>query len=187
MKEGFIEVHDNILPPAIEDSICSVSLNNVSYNYKSDLVYGGGEHFFPGFVRNLYDPNQQYTDFKYFPLYSQVLSYFCIKRQINIISIERYRMFLSLPFQGKDQSVGIHTDLEDSNGETIPHWTCLYYVNDSDGDTIFFDNDKNEIKRVSPKKGRVIFFDGKIPHSGNYLTQNERIGVNINFIGELWK
>jgi ectoine hydroxylase-related dioxygenase (phytanoyl-CoA dioxygenase family) len=61
---------------------------------------------------------------------------------------------------------------------------CLYYVTDSDGDTIFFDDNENEIKRVSPKKGRIAFFDGTINHCSSNPTKLHRSVINFDFIGE---
>ena len=61
----------------------------------------------------------------------------------------------------------------------------LYYVNDSDGDTLFFDNkDKlNIIKRVSPKKGRVVHFDNnKLHASWIHLHLPSSLELAKNFI-----
>ena len=60
----------------------------------------------------------------------------------------------------------------------------LYYVNDSDGDTFFFDNpDKlNIIKRVSPKKGRLVHFDGHLIHASTHPSKSDkRVVFNINY------
>lgn len=71
--------------------------------------------------------------------------------------------------------------------------TAIYYVNDSDGDTIFFEDPKDkkssnvselkEINRVSPKKGQIVYFDSKILHS-NALNKDTkyRCVINFNFI-----
>ena len=60
--------------------------------------------------------------------------------------------------------------------------TLLYYVNDSDGDTLFFDNDLNITKRVTPKKNRAILFDSNMLHAGANPIKNEtRIVINIIF------
>jgi hypothetical protein len=62
--------------------------------------------------------------------------------------------------------------------------TCIYYVNDSDGDTIFFEEDGvTEIERVSPKKGRFVYFDSSIPHAGSPPKNHQvRCVINLNFI-----
>ena len=69
-----------------------------------------------------------------------------------------------------------HVDRKDK------HIVLLYYVNDTDGDTILFDNNLNIIKRVSPKKNRVLIFDGNILHAGcSPIQSKKRVGINFNF------
>ena len=55
----------------------------------------------------------------------------------------------------------VHVDIID-----VPHISLLYYINESDGDTLFF-KDKEIIKRVSPKKNRLVISEGPIPHCSN--------------------
>ena len=79
-----------------------------------------------------------------------------------------------------------------------PHIACIIYMNDSDGDTIIFNEtsenysteklDKTSIddltikKRVQPKKGRVLLFDGSLIHTGCSPYNNKnRILLNSNF------
>ena len=65
--------------------------------------------------------------------------------------------------------------------------TAIYYVSDTDGDTFFFDENLDHTltvsAKVSPKKGRLVYFDTKTIHAGqspfNYDT---RIVLNLNFI-----
>jgi hypothetical protein len=60
------------------------------------------------------------------------------------------------------------------------HLVVLYYVNDADGDTVFF-NEKNEIiKSVSPKRGRVVAFDGSIYHGGGVPKNGPRCAINFD-------
>ena len=69
----------------------------------------------------------------------------------------------------------IHTDRNQNNFVSF-----LYYVNDSDGDTIFFDKDENEFKRIKPKKGTGILFKSNINHSGsNPINSDKRIVINF--------
>ena len=75
-----------------------------------------------------------------------------------------------------------------------PHTVMIYYVNDSDGDTFLFNeyfdrqnllniNTLSVLKRIKPKKGRCIIFDGFQLHAGAYpITHNKRIVVNFNFL-----
>jgi hypothetical protein len=73
------------------------------------------------------------------------------------------------------------------DGEFV-HWVVVYYVNDTDGDTIIFNEtygskfDKLTVKqRVSPKKGRAVAFPGKYFHaSSNPIDVDVRCVININ-------
>ena len=68
-----------------------------------------------------------------------------------------------------------HNDFE------FNHKVVIYYVVDSDGDTLFFNKKGDIINRVKPKKGRCVIFDGNILHaSQNPIKSTERIVININ-------
>lgn len=63
------------------------------------------------------------------------------------------------------------------------HKVLIYYANDSDGETFFFDKDLKIINQVMPKKGRFVMFDGDILHAAGFNKSTEiRINVNFNFI-----
>ena len=58
---------------------------------------------------------------------------------------------------------------------------CLYYIDDSDGDTFFFDEDWDIIQRVSPKAGRMVLFQNDIYHASSPPQENNgRIVLNTN-------
>jgi len=59
--------------------------------------------------------------------------------------------------------------------------SLLYYVNDSDGDTYFFDEDLNIVDKVSPKKNRAIVFPSNMIHAGSNPIKNG-IRMVINFV-----
>ncbi len=80
---------------------------------------------------------------------------------------------------------------QDSDIESV---SILYYVNESDGDTFLFNEfyEKGKLpnltlaKRVSPKKNRVVLFDGRRYHAGSNPRHNrERIVINFVFKGKL--
>ena len=73
-----------------------------------------------------------------------------------------------------------HTDLK------VPNLTCIYYVNDSDGDTVIFnERQKSEeytiAESITPKKNRLLVFDGDIYHTGHSPKKHRnRILINTN-------
>ena len=63
--------------------------------------------------------------------------------------------------------------------------SMIYYVHDTDGDTVFYDdNCKKIIKKVSPKKGRAVIFDSLIFHSYKRPAKSDK-RVVINFIVDI--
>ena len=177
--EKFIEVFDNVLSPLLEDNIENFILksNNIKWDFNPNIsgvsnnqIYGFQNTFFSKFdniiIEDIFSPLFQV-------LYSLPLS-----TPISIVEILQSRLFLQTPSPTPGiQKSAIHTDLID-----FPHWVCLYYVNDSDGDTVFYNDNLKEIKRVSPKKGRIVFFDGSIKHTGS-TPKTLRANINFNFIG----
>ena len=74
-----------------------------------------------------------------------------------------------------------HQDLEHE------HTTAIYYVSDSDGDTLVY-NEKEPsdeytiMESITPKKNRLIIFDGLHFHTGHSPMEHpSRILVNMNF------
>jgi hypothetical protein len=69
--------------------------------------------------------------------------------------------------------------------------TAIYYVNDSDGKTVIYNEtfeEKNfsnltEHTVVQPKKGRLVVFDGQRLHAGsNPVNSNQRMVINLNIV-----
>jgi len=116
----------------------------------------------------------------------------------NVKSILRIRCILNT-VADKNYEFGSHIDL------TQPHRTALLYLNDSDGDTIIYNerytpsvvplNEKVEIddsvpdltvkETVTPKANRMTIFDGHLYHSGETpTTVARRVAININYTTE---
>lgn len=72
-----------------------------------------------------------------------------------------------------------HTD------DDHPHYVILYYVNDSDGDTLLRLPDGEEV-RITPKKGRAVTFYGSLKHAPmSPVTTRYRCVININVKGDV--
>jgi len=110
------------------------------------------------------------------------------------INFLRVRLALQLA-NGKDSHNAAHTDWEND------HYAALFYLNNSSGDTVFFDqyDDPNEgtvderwyrgrtqeyteRHRVTPEENKLFIFDGHQYHSSSNPVDNPyRIICNFNF------
>jgi hypothetical protein len=130
------------------------------------------------FMYTSYDDQDKRSD----ELGIEILKKFCVKNKIEYESILRIRRNTSFLCNDRRPSEP-HID----NGKS--HLVFLYYVNDSDGDTILYKNKYNKEQDndmivdtvISPKAGRGILFDGKTYHSFCYPNINDiRSTININ-------
>ena len=106
----------------------------------------------------------------------------CKKIGVDNIDVLQGRSFLQLPLNLKDRSVDIpHRDLEDTDN----FFVVLYYVCDSDGDTVIYnETEESDVytlkQKVSPKQGRVVVFDGTLMHTAEQPLNNVRCVINYN-------
>jgi hypothetical protein len=113
---------------------------------------------------------------EHLPNFSLIPQIVCaeIGKQMKEIIIAR--IFVVTPHDTQLEHYAPHTDLP------FDHLVVLYYVNDADGDTVFF-NEKNEIiKSVSPKRGRAVAFDGSIYHGGGIPKTGPRCAINFDIL-----
>lgn len=113
----------------------------------------------------------------FYPDAAKILEKFCNKTNTPIKKLIRIKANLQLPEHRKDTQYNTpHVD------NYIPHMVAIYYVNDSDGSTFFFDNNKKIVEKVESKRGRMVIFPGNTYHAGQPPTRNKRIVINFNFI-----
>ena len=78
-----------------------------------------------------------------------------------------------------------HVDLKYDNGEVVPHWVCVYYLDYNDAPTYLFKENLEIAEKIKPEKGTALFFDGSTLHAGsNPALEPLRFVVNIDFIPE---
>ena len=119
----------------------------------------------------------------YHHLFTPMLSKACQYLKMPEAEILQGRSFLQFPLVNVDTSVvdTPHIDLD----EGWEHAVVLYYVVDSDGDTIIY-NEKVESeeytikKSFTPKQGRVVLFDGGLYHTAEQPLNNNRCIVNYD-------
>ena len=130
------------------------------------------------------DDTPGYVESELHSLFIPLLQRACFKLGISKVNALQGRSFLQFPLRLKDKTVDTpHIDLE-----TIRHFVVLYYVCDSDGDTIIY-NERKESKtytvkqKVTPKQGRVVLFDGGLMHTAAQpINSNVRCIVNYDLI-----
>ena len=137
----------------------------------------------------IYDEDQSIEDQKateeidhFHYLFLAMLKHVCVRMNIKKINVLQGRSFLQFPLNLKDKTVDTpHVDLQQE------HLVALYYVCDSDGDTIIY-NERHEPadkvytvkQRVTPKQGRMVLFDGSLYHTAEQPKRNVRCVVNYN-------
>lgn len=62
------------------------------------------------------------------------------------------------------------------------YYSLIYYVNDTDGDTLFFDKNLNVVKKITPQKGKAILFKSNTLHAAcNPINSYKRSVINFVF------
>jgi len=114
-------------------------------------------------------------------LFLPMLNDVCRRMNIKNINVLQGRSFLQFPLNLKDRSVDTpHIDIHNKE-----HLVALYYVCNSDGDTIIY-NEREELgtytikQKVTPKQGRIVLFDGSLYHTAEQPLNNVRCIVNYN-------
>ena len=177
-----IKIVDNIIDKDRQELIKKTLLEdeNFYWTYVDDVSLKDNSHQRrPGFKHHFVKDNV-------------VLSQFT-KTILPIVSDHSYvinaRSFLQLPLNQKFIGKGVDTPHLDL---TTPHTVVLYYVCDSDGDTILYNyesKDENDIpyfedvkiqKKVTPKQGRAVIFNGLTWHTAEQPKNNLRCIINFN-------
>jgi hypothetical protein len=100
---------------------------------------------------------------------------------INLSSIYHLRFNL-LTKQTESIPPHFHTDIPKSffieHSNLGKHYSALYYINDSDGCTVFEDSNM----KINPVKNTGLVFDGSLSHSASYpMVNSSRFVLNMNF------
>ena len=140
--------------------------------------------FFHGYVdnKNDNDNNVGTVNSIFHHLFVPLIENVCRKIDKQNVNVIKGRSFLQLPINYKGERIDTpHVDIVGD------HFVILYYVCDSDGDTIIYNekvkSDNYTIqKRITPKQGRVVLFDGSYYHTAEQPTDNIRCVVNYDLI-----
>ena len=131
--------------------------------------------FFHGYVDYPSELSSSFHD-----LFTELIQNSCGKLRLENVRVIQGRSFCQLPISSDKMSVDTpHIDTKDD------HFVMLYYVCDSDGDTIIYnetvESENYTIQqRITPKQGRVVLFDGAYYHTAEQPLNNIRCVVNYN-------
>lgn len=94
----------------------------------------------------------------------------------NELNFYRAKINLKLPHPKANlDSFDIpHTDVDSKS------YSMIYYINDTDGDTFFFDDNGNIVDRINPTKNRLLIFDSCHKHAAGFpVIHNNRVVINM--------
>jgi hypothetical protein len=177
------EFNSNNFPYYFNDTINNNIEDNIYTDKRITNAYG--------LSHTIYNCETKLINSNYYFLVLPIL--FSLEEKINIqikeIKRIRVRRTTQNPNHNLEKFNPPHVDL----AELEPYYSLVYYVEDSDGDTILFNKEykNNEVFksdnekilfRIPPKKGRGLFFKGKIYHSGNCPVKYiKRTIINFDF------
>lgn len=186
---------DNLLPQQVADEIEQVLFTDADWHFVSDVTFGSGADYrsTPAFGHVFKNIEWAGHNDNFLPLVMPIVNEACDRINFKIHSIQKARSFLQVPLHKNFTETtldALHVD------QPYPHLVVLYYVIDSDGDTIIVDHkregpanftldakDYPELVRVTPKKNRVVIFDGDTYHTAEQPQHGLRCIINFNVLG----
>lgn len=166
----------------------SIYTQKVKFDIKNNFIT-----ISPGLTHIVYDEGIRSNIFN---LLRSILYFLEKNEDFTISTIHRIRIRRTLPYPNHTEHKfnAPHIDLE----QISQYLTFVYYVDDSDGDTILFKytkdsmsqkyseinnfTEKDVLIRIPPKKGNGILFNGQMYHSGNCpVKYTHRTIINFDF------
>jgi hypothetical protein len=179
-----MKIIDNVMPSVMEDQLHSMCISkDFAWSFLQDVTWADQASKFtkssyPSFAHvAIYDKKPSPATPNTVSLISSMLLCISDKAGLDANNLQRVRFGMYLPISNPPLHNNIHVDMFE------PHTVCLYYVNDTDGDTFFFDKEKKIVERITPKKGRMVVFDGLTFHASSMPSKNYRITLNMDYVG----
>lgn len=188
-----IRVIDNFVPKVFQDQLENqLSAVDFTWIYFPHTSTPNSQGVFVD--KNCFDTSQFVHRFladgepvsNYYPLVYPFL-YFMSIHNCEVSRFWRCKSNMTLPITVPE---GTHTYPHTDLDENVKGVSLIYYANDSDGDTIFFEESSKDFngtlterQRVSPKKGTAVLFDPSIIHAGQVPKNSKnRLVVNAIFL-----
>ncbi len=195
--ENKVFVVDDILTKKQQEDLKRILLSSqFPWHFVPDVTGGGGRDGRPAFKNQLIYDGKVNVGGKALSLLQQLIDNSLSKLHEELNVKANYELFrivtiLQMPLAnlGGSRRDAHHIDFKKK------HLNILYYVFDADGDTVIFENmyhpndikvpEPNELKvkkKVTPKQGRVVIFDGYHWHTGTQPKKGMRCIINSNVL-----
>lgn len=188
-------VIDDLLPEEVANEIEDILFNELNWKFIKDITYDGMEQNTPAFCHVFSNVDWVGYNCSYLKTVQPIIDYGTKAVNFNPKLLLKSRTFLQLPLHEKYTNTWLdrlHTD------QPFPHLVLLYYVIDAEGDTILVNktleekntmsslsaDDYEEICRVTPKKNRLVIFDGRYYHTAYQPKNGLRCIINFNLLGD---
>ena len=167
--------------------------SGIQWMYQKDMDYSGNSECdvrtHSQFMQPLFRDGNVINPQVHFSLVPMIYKIMTHNIEPSNYYLSRSRAILHVPNTDKPKHFNPHVD-----EETEGCISAIYYVCDSDGDTILFKESHDdvevkdidghnftEVDRVSPKKGRLVLFSAAEYHCGSPPSKSDRMLVNFNF------
>jgi len=151
------------------------------YYYNENQIKDNNKGQIFGFTHCLY--RDQKVNSSAFKLFLPLISEFSTKAKVKAKSIFRLQVNLIFNQLVNNEVIQntIHRDVENIDGNFV---SFIYYVIDSDGDTIIYNDDLTVKERASPMENNCIYFNSRDLHTAT-LPKKHKKRIVINCVLEL--
>ena len=188
---------DDVIDISYQDILLTQFVQRAPWYFINDITfqYGVSGRQTPALAHLLIDNEHDIYDTRFANMITPIAYEACKRIKYKIEKITKARSFLQFPlaesYRVKDNDL-LHVD------QSYSHLVVLYYLADSDGETIIVNHKRQtdkglefnleasdfpELVRVTPKKGRCVIFDGDYYHTAQQPINNLRGIINFNILG----
>lgn len=170
-----VEVIDQFLEPHELEKIQDVLLGEEFPWFFNYHVLGNADHNILHFEKIYQFTHIFYANWEWNSQYKDVIS--PVLNKLPILS--PLRMKANLTCRADDNYLtGQHFDIQDNSNKVINCKIALFYLNSTNGPTVFENGDKIECI-----ENRLVLFDNHQRHSGVMATDvNNRVVINMDFL-----
>jgi hypothetical protein len=184
----------NILPESYKTELKNlIGSNDFPWYWSDGTIRGAKEELIFQFNHLFYHKDEGGIASNLYQNIVPIIYFFEKETNLKVKKVHKVKANLLTKLDATDEEIKtcFHRDVGSvsvkdlSRNEFYENYVSLiYYVIDSDGDTVICDDNLNEIERVNPIAGNLVWFKSTLPHYGAPPKINKR-RIVINFVLEL--